>query len=62
MSRSLNAVFLIRRLHLGGAERQLALLLLALHAAGHQVRVAVYYPGGPFEEDLHAAGVPVWFV
>ena len=59
MSRSLNAVFLIRSLHLGGAERQLTLLLLALHAAGHQVRVAVYYPDGPFEEDLHAAGVPV---
>ena len=60
MSAPLDVLFLIRSLHLGGAERQLTLLLLAMHAAGHRVRVAVFYAGGPFESELQAAGVPVF--
>lgn len=59
MSAPLDVLFLIRSLHLGGAERQLTLLVLAMHAAGHRVRVALFYTGGPFEADLRAAGVPV---
>ncbi len=59
MSVPLDVLFLIRSLHLGGAERQLTLLALAMHAAGHRVRVATFYDGGPFESDLHQAGVPV---
>ncbi len=59
MSAPLDVLFLIRSLHLGGAERQLTLLALAMHAAGHRVRVATFYDGGPFESDLHQAGVPV---
>lgn len=52
-------LFLIRRLGYGGAERQLVALARALRESGHSVAVAVFYPGGPLEEDLHAAGVPV---
>ncbi len=59
MSAPLDVLFLIRSLHLGGAERQLTLLAMAMHAAGHRVRVATFYDGGPFESDLHQAGVPV---
>ena len=62
MSAPLNVLFLIRSLHVGGAERQLTLLLLGMHAAGHRVRVAVFYAGGPFELDLQAAGVPVCYL
>ncbi|AQR66818.1 hypothetical protein BXU06_12150 [Aquaspirillum sp. LM1] len=55
----MDVLFLIRSLHLGGAERQLTLLVLAMHAAGHRVRVATFYDGGAFERDLNQAGVPV---
>lgn len=46
MSAPLDVLFLIRSLHLGGAERQLTLLALAMHAAGHRVRVATFMTGG----------------
>ncbi|HEY7034096.1 MAG TPA: glycosyltransferase [Thermomicrobiales bacterium] len=52
-------VLLIRSLTFGGAERQLIALAKGLHARGHDVHVGVFYAGGPLEEDLHAAGVPV---
>jgi glycosyltransferase involved in cell wall biosynthesis len=52
-------LFLIRRLGYGGAERQLVALASALRESGHSVCVAVFYPCGPLEEDLTAAGVPV---
>jgi glycosyltransferase involved in cell wall biosynthesis len=52
-------LFLIRRLGYGGAERQLVALARSLRESGHSVSVAVFYPGGPLEDDLHAAGVPV---
>ncbi len=52
-------LFLIRGLHLGGAERQLATLARALRHRGHQVEVAVFYAGGTLEEEVRAGGVPV---
>lgn len=55
----MKVVFLIRALTYGGAERQLVALARGLHARGHQVRVAVFYVGGPLEADLRQAGVPV---
>lgn len=60
MSPPLDVFFLIRSLNVGGAERQLTLLALALHAAGHRVRVATFYAGGPFEVELRQVGVPVF--
>lgn len=59
MAQPLDVLFLVRSLHVGGAERQLSLLAMQMHAAGHRVRVVVFYAGGDFEADLAAAGVPV---
>jgi glycosyltransferase involved in cell wall biosynthesis/SAM-dependent methyltransferase len=52
-------LFLARALGFGGAERQLALLAQGLHSAGYDVEVAALYGGGPFEDELREAGVPV---
>ena len=54
-----SVAFLVRSLHVGGAERQLALLAKGLHRRGHRVRVITFYPGGPFAEELGRAGVEV---
>ena len=56
---SLRLVILARSLDYGGAERQLVALARGLHDRGHRVVVAVFYPGGPLEQDLRAAEVPV---
>ena len=55
----MRAIFLVRCLNYGGAERQLVALAKELHARGHCVAVAVFYPGGPLEKDLLEAGVPM---
>ena len=55
-------LFLARALDYGGAERQLVILAGRLHAAGHDVRLAVFYPGGGLDAELRAAGVPVHFL
>lgn len=52
-------VLLTRSLGYGGAEAQLVRLALGLHARGYRVQVLVFYGGGPLEERLAAAGVPV---
>ena len=52
-------VFLIRSLNYGGAERQLVVLAKGLQMQGCNVKVAVYYSGGPLEEDLQKAGIEV---
>lgn len=52
-------MFLIRTLNYGGAERQLVVLAKELHKQGHSVGVAVFYPNGPLEKELHDAKVPV---
>ena len=52
-------LFLCSRLEMGGAERQMCLLAAGLQARGHQVQVAVFYPGGPLASFLASAGVAV---
>lgn len=49
----------IRSLERGGAERQLVMLATVLRTAGVDVVVIVFYGGGPFEADLHRAGIRV---
>jgi glycosyltransferase involved in cell wall biosynthesis len=56
---AMKITFLTRALDFGGAERQLVELARGLHARGHQIKVVVFYAGGPLERDLHEAGVPV---
>lgn len=55
----MNVLFLVRGLHLGGAERQLATLARALRRRGHQAEVAVFYAGGSLEEEVRAEGIAV---
>jgi glycosyltransferase involved in cell wall biosynthesis len=50
---------LIRSLEYGGTERQLVNLARGLAKRGHDVRVLVFYAGGPFTAELVDAGVPV---
>ncbi len=52
-------LFLLRALNCGGAERQLVLLARGLRQRGHDVAVAVFYPGGPLEVELRESAVPV---
>lgn len=53
-------LFLIRALNVGGAERQLVVLAQGLRNRGHEVAVAVFYPGGALEKELKDAGVPIF--
>lgn len=52
-------MFLIRSLDIGGAQRQIVVLARGLIQLGHEVSVAVFYPGGKLEADLHDDGVKV---
>ncbi|ALA60771.1 glycosyltransferase [Nitrospira moscoviensis] len=52
-------LFLIRSLESGGAERQLVVLARGLRQRGHDVAVAVFYPGGPLEDELKEDDVPI---
>lgn len=52
-------ILLIRSLHLGGTERQLAELATRLDPARFSVNVLTFYDGGPVRDHLVAAGVPV---
>jgi glycosyltransferase involved in cell wall biosynthesis len=52
-------LFLIRGLHVGGAERQLVATARGLRRRGHETGVAVFYGGGPFEEELRREGVVI---
>ena len=56
---SMKIAFLVRALTYGGAERQLVVLAKGLHARGHEVVVAVFYSGGPLEQELLEAGVRI---
>ena len=51
-------LFLVPRLDVGGAQRQLCLLTGGLRAAGHRVLVATLVPGGAFRADLLSLGIP----
>lgn len=55
----MKVLFLVRSLASGGAQRQLVVLAGGLRRRGHQVTVATFYPGGPFESALRQAGVTV---
>jgi len=50
-------LFLVPRLDVGGAQRQLCLLSGGLRAAGHRVLVATLVPGGAFREELLSLGI-----
>ncbi|MCW2919504.1 MAG: hypothetical protein JWN52_7572 [Actinomycetia bacterium] len=50
---------LIGQLGLGGAEKQVVLLARGLRARGVDTTVLVMFAGGPREDALRAAGVPV---
>ncbi len=58
-SAEMRLLFLIRSLNRGGAERQLTLLAKGLKERGHDVSVAVFYAGGPFQQQLEHADVSV---
>ncbi|MBI9079548.1 MAG: glycosyltransferase [Pseudodesulfovibrio sp.] len=45
-------MFLVRSLHVGGAERQLVAVANGLATKGYDVAVAQYYSGGSLEHDL----------
>ncbi len=51
--------FLVRSLHLGGMERQLAVRSKGLLQRGHDVVILVFYSGGPLEKELEEAGVRI---
>lgn len=57
MSKSL--VLFIRSLEIGGAERQLVTLALALHAQTIPTHVLTFYRDGQLKHDLDASCVPV---
>lgn len=50
--------FLVRSLNVGGAERQVSLMATGLAKRGHEVCVAVFYPGA-LDAQIAAAGVRV---
>ena len=50
---------LIGQLGLGGTEKQVVLLAEGLRARGIDTSVLLLFEGGPREDRLHAAGVPV---
>lgn len=52
-------LILARSMGIGGAERQIAILANGLKKRGHDVRVAVFYGGGPLESELHQARIPL---
>ncbi|MDR2034462.1 MAG: glycosyltransferase, partial [Helicobacteraceae bacterium] len=47
-------------LNRGGAERQLVALAKELKKRGQEVAVAIYYDKGEFDQELIAAGVPIY--
>lgn len=53
-------MFLIRSFEVGGAERQLATLLIELHRRHWPVCVACFYSRGKLLDPLKAAGIPVF--
>lgn len=55
----MSAMFLVRSLDYGGAERQVVETCKGLVKSGYQVSVAEFYSGGPLEKELVDAGVPV---
>ncbi len=50
-------ILLIRSLDVGGAERQLVELAKGLAGRGHEVKVALFYAGGPLHSELKESGI-----
>ena len=55
----LRIMFLVRRLDIGGSERQLVTLAKGLVAGGQSVSIVSLYGGGVLEPELRACGVAV---
>lgn len=55
----MKVLLLARALEYGGTQRQIVMLAKGLKTSEIDVAVAVFYPGGVFEEDLTSAGVRV---
>ena len=55
----MRALFLIRDLKYGGSQRQLANLAIGLRQRGHDVTIAVFYPGGQLESLLATEDVQI---
>jgi len=53
----LSILFLIRSLHVGGAERQLVALARELARRGQRVGIATFYAGGELEAELSGTGI-----
>jgi glycosyltransferase involved in cell wall biosynthesis len=52
-------LFLLRSFGIGGAERQLNLLASGLQQSGYSVKIAVFYEGGPLEEDARTKNIQI---
>lgn len=52
-------ILLCQSLVVGGTQRQIAILAPALKRRGHDVSVAAFYRGGPFDASLAASGVVI---
>lgn len=53
-------MFLMRDLHIGGAQRQVFVLARSLAEAGHRVGISVFYGGGEFETKLSSTAVSIF--
>ncbi|WP_241564881.1 glycosyltransferase [Nonomuraea polychroma] len=57
--RDRRVLLLLGQLRIGGTEKQVVLLAQGLRARGFVVHVALLFEGGPLEDDLVSAGIPV---
>jgi glycosyltransferase involved in cell wall biosynthesis len=58
--RHFSVMFVMRDLHIGGAQRQVCTLARGLADAGHRVGISVFYKGGELETELSSAPVPIF--
>ena len=54
-----NVLFLLRSFGIGGAERQLIVLAAGLQQNGYSVKIAVFYTGGPMQEEAERMGIQI---
>jgi glycosyltransferase involved in cell wall biosynthesis len=53
-------LFLTTNLGLGGAERQIIIMARSMTELGHEVGIAIMYPGGELESDLAGSGAKLF--
>jgi glycosyltransferase involved in cell wall biosynthesis len=58
--RHFSVMFVMRDLHIGGAQRQVCALARGLAKAGHRVGISVFYKGGELETELSSVPVPIF--